>query len=68
VAGLVYPLAEITNSHLFNVRTGAFGWLLLAGGAMIAARHLELPVDEPARLPPQAATPDTLPDDVRAGA
>jgi O-antigen ligase len=30
VAALVYPLGELTNSHLFNVRNGAFGWLLIA--------------------------------------
>ena len=29
-AALVYPLGELTNSHLFNVRNGAFGWLLIA--------------------------------------
>ena len=30
VAALAYPFAELTNSHFFNVRLGAVGWLLIA--------------------------------------
>jgi len=37
-AALVYPLGELTNSHLFNVRNGAFGWLLIAVAVVLATR------------------------------
>jgi O-antigen ligase len=30
MAAVLFPLTELTNSHFFNVRLGAFGWLLLA--------------------------------------
>ncbi len=30
------PVTELTNSHLFNVRLGAFAWLLLAAALAIA--------------------------------
>lgn len=36
VAALVYPLGELTNSHLFNIRNGAFGWLLIAVAVVLA--------------------------------
>jgi O-antigen ligase len=29
-AGFMIPVTELTNSHLFNVRIGAFTWLLIA--------------------------------------
>lgn len=30
VAAVMYPITELTNSNLFNIRTGPAGWLLLA--------------------------------------
>ena len=35
-SALAYPVTELTNSHLFNVRLGAFGWLVLASALAIA--------------------------------
>jgi len=36
IAALVYPLGVLSNSHLFNVRNGAFGWLLIAIAVVLA--------------------------------
>lgn len=33
---VAYPITELTNSHLFNVRLGAFGWVLLATALAMA--------------------------------
>lgn len=30
VAAALYPVTELTNSHLFNVRMGAVGWIVMA--------------------------------------
>jgi len=38
VAAMVYPVTELTNSHLFNIRLGALGWLLLALTLAIVVR------------------------------
>lgn len=56
VAGLTYPIADLTNSHLFNVRTGAFGWLLLLTAIVLThrgARHGE-PLTDATLTPPRA--------------
>jgi O-antigen ligase len=71
VAGFVYPIAEVTNSHFFNVRNGAFGWLLIAVGVTLAARRVaEAPVVEPvAPLGRDAERPSApVRDDLHAGA
>ena len=31
-----YPVTELTNSHLFNVRLGTVGWLLLGSAVAVA--------------------------------
>lgn len=38
VAGVAYPIADLTNSHIFSVRTGAFGWLLLLTAIVLTDR------------------------------
>ena len=35
-----YPVTELTNSHLFNVRIGAFGWVLLGTALAMALADL----------------------------
>jgi O-antigen ligase len=37
IAALLYAVADLTNSHLFNVRNGLFGWLII-GVAVAAAQ------------------------------
>jgi O-antigen ligase len=37
VAAFTYPFAELTNSHFFNVRLGAVGWLLIATAVTLVA-------------------------------
>lgn len=38
-----YPVTELTNSHLFNVRLGAFGWILLSMAVAMALRDAARP-------------------------
>jgi hypothetical protein len=38
MAAVVYPVTELTNSHFFNIRLGAFGWLLLALAFVLVTR------------------------------
>lgn len=38
VAAFAYPIAELTNSHFFNVRVGAVGWLLIAAAVALTER------------------------------
>ena len=57
IGAALYPLTEMTNSHLFNVRMGAAGWIVIAS-AFVVMRSLPLAgrhVDEDA--PPAAARP-----------
>ncbi len=35
IASLVYPATELTNSHLFNVRLGPTGWIIMASALVI---------------------------------
>jgi len=37
-ATAIYPFAEVTNSHLFNVRMGAFCWLVMASAFVLVGR------------------------------
>ena len=39
ICAALYPVTELTNSHLFNVRLGAAGWLLIAS-ALVVMRDL----------------------------
>ncbi|MCI0582970.1 MAG: O-antigen ligase family protein, partial [Chloroflexi bacterium] len=36
IAAFAYPLAELTNSHFFNVRMGGLGWLLIGATVAVA--------------------------------
>lgn len=38
-----YPVTELTNSHLFNVRLGAFGWIILGTAVAVALRDAAPP-------------------------
>jgi O-antigen ligase len=48
IAGLLYPVGDLTNSHLFNIRNGLLGWLLIAFALALVAR--------PAAGPPEQST------------
>lgn len=43
VTAMVYPITELTNSHLFNVRMGPAGWIFMAC-ALVVLRGLLMPV------------------------
>jgi O-antigen ligase len=48
-AGLAYLGTDLTNSHLFNVRVGGFGWLLIASSLAIARTEAVVARGETAR-------------------
>ena len=41
IGAAIYPVTELTNSHLFNVRMGAAGWIVIAS-ALVVMRGLSM--------------------------
>lgn len=51
IAALVFPLADATNSHLFNIRNGLIEWLAIAVAVGLAA-GVGMPDERGADAPP----------------
>jgi O-antigen ligase len=58
IASLMFPVAALTNSHLFNPRNGSLEWLLIASAVGLSVAVAERIA---VRLPGQAELADTRP-------